>query len=190
MSIEDFEAKWLRCKRCPNLLEERHNVVLYRGHTNCPDVLFLGEAPGKVEDAFGVPFKGPAGRLLNKLILETLPEDRTMTYVITNIVCCLPLDADGKIRQPTSEEAENCSDRLFEFYERCLPSSVVLLGEVAKKYWNAHLAKRVGFPLPIIHVYHPAYLLRQGESAGTVGFHTLAGKATVLKLRRFFKENF
>jgi DNA polymerase len=36
------------------------------------DVLFIGEAPGESEDAIGIPFIGPAGHLLGRIIDEAL----------------------------------------------------------------------------------------------------------------------
>ena len=47
------------CTACP-LSRNAQRKVIHRG--NIPaDVVFLAEAPGKVEDAVGVPFQGRAG---------------------------------------------------------------------------------------------------------------------------------
>lgn len=42
-------------------------VVLYRGDLPC-DVLLVGEAPGQSEDTSGIPFDGPAGQLLDRIV--------------------------------------------------------------------------------------------------------------------------
>lgn len=60
--------RWKDCKMCP-LHRTRRNVVLGRGGVPC-DVLFVGEAPGPVEDINGSPFTGPSGHLLNSIIEE------------------------------------------------------------------------------------------------------------------------
>lgn len=60
--------RWKDCEGC-SLRDRRTRVVLYRGKIPC-DVLFIGEAPGESEDVVGVPFVGPAGKLLDAMIQE------------------------------------------------------------------------------------------------------------------------
>ena len=45
----------------------RTNVVIGKGSRNA-DILFIGEGPGLQEDLQGVPFVGPAGLLLDKVL--------------------------------------------------------------------------------------------------------------------------
>lgn len=61
--------RWRDCEGC-SLSSRRSRVVLYRGKIPC-DVLLVGEAPGDSEDVVGVPFVGPAGRLLDAMIAES-----------------------------------------------------------------------------------------------------------------------
>lgn len=61
---------WSDCRAC-ELHLWRRNVVLARGALPC-DVLFVGEAPGKSEDAVGAPFVGPAGQLLDAIVAGAL----------------------------------------------------------------------------------------------------------------------
>ena len=49
------------------ICELANKVVLCRGRLPC-DVLFIGEAPGESENVIGLPFVGPAGKLLDKMI--------------------------------------------------------------------------------------------------------------------------
>lgn len=60
--------RWKDCGGC-SLCDRRTRVVLYRGKVPC-DVLFVGEAPGESEDVVGVPFVGPAGKLLDSMIQD------------------------------------------------------------------------------------------------------------------------
>ena len=71
MNWLDHVEKWKDCQRCP-LGQQRSNICLARGTVPC-DVLFIGEAPGVSEDTFGLPFVGPAGQLLDQIILRTIP---------------------------------------------------------------------------------------------------------------------
>lgn len=46
--------------------------VLYKGKIPC-DILYVGEAPGKSENMSGVPFVGPAGKLLEEMVKRGVP---------------------------------------------------------------------------------------------------------------------
>ena len=50
--------------------------------------MLIGEGPGEQEDLQGLPFVGPAGKLLDDM-LEMIYLDRTKVY-IANIVKCRP----------------------------------------------------------------------------------------------------
>jgi uracil-DNA glycosylase len=62
--------------------------VLGEGCMLNPPVMFVGEGPGAQEDAKGRPFVGPAGRLLDKMILA-MGLTRESVY-LTNVVGCFP----------------------------------------------------------------------------------------------------
>src|SRR5271155_1659865 len=52
------------------------------------DVLIVGEAPGALEDEWGSPFVGKAGKnVLRPLLLKKL---KNKSYIITNSVRCRP----------------------------------------------------------------------------------------------------
>lgn len=57
---------WNDCVRCP-LFQTRTQVVHIRGAVPC-DIAFVGEGPGTVEDAKGVPFIGPSGGMMEQII--------------------------------------------------------------------------------------------------------------------------
>ena len=54
------------CRRC-KLCTGRKNIVFGSGNPRA-DLVFVGEGPGENEDLQGVPFVGPAGDLLTKMI--------------------------------------------------------------------------------------------------------------------------
>ena len=140
----------------------RKNIVFGRG--NLPaDILFIGEAPGKSEDALGRPFVGPSGKMLEDAIKysESLARARTSsfrlpTYFITNVVACRPTDkANGDNRPPLPAEVMACRERLMTTLVHIHPRRIVFLGEVARKNYI-----RI-FP-DATCLAHPAYLLRKG----------------------------
>ena len=65
----------------------RTNVVIGKGSRNA-DILFIGEGPGQQEDLQGVPFVGPAGQLLDKM-LASVGLSLEDAY-IANVVKCRP----------------------------------------------------------------------------------------------------
>jgi len=164
------------CTRCP-LHRTRRKVVWGRG-TSPADLLFLGEAPGRVEDLRGQPFVGPSGQLLDEMIREAAARIQIdiPTYFITNCVMCHPTERKGgDNRPPTSSEVVACMDNVMQIYRQVRPEIVVFVGRVPERYY----AKE--FP---IHetILHPAYLLRQGGKASS---HYLT---TVRRLEDIFME--
>ncbi|HIC95827.1 TPA: hypothetical protein EYP12_04250 [Candidatus Bipolaricaulota bacterium] len=84
LSWEELLERIQSCERC-RLKESRSQVVPGEGSPEA-DLVFIGEAPGEVEDRLGRPFVGPAGQLLDK-ILESAGLAREEVY-ITNMVKC------------------------------------------------------------------------------------------------------
>lgn len=149
--------KWKKCVRC-TLCNSRNKVVLARGKIPAK-ILFIGEAPGTSEDVLGRPFVGPAGKLLDKIIKQTI--DKQYDYAITNLVACIPLDSEGsKTAEPPKEAIIACRSRLQEFVVLTKPQLVVAVGGLAKKHCF--------FSLPdspkVISIIHPAAILRMDIS--------------------------
>lgn len=160
-------ARWKNCKRC-NLCEQRQTVVLARGRVPC-DVLFVGEAPGVSEDVLGVPFVGPAGKLMDEAIRIAL--DGQHDYALTNLICCVPLDEDGaKAKEPPKEAILACEGRLKEFTVLCRPRLVVTVGKLADKHFE--VPQDIPVPL-IINVVHPAAILRMDVSQKGLAFQRM-----------------
>ena len=66
-ALADIAAEASGCTRC-RLSESRTNVVFGTGSDQAP-LMFIGEGPGAQEDEQGLPFVGPAGELLTKILL-------------------------------------------------------------------------------------------------------------------------
>lgn len=180
-------AKWKACKAC-NLHKTRKRVVFFRGRIPA-DVAFIGEAPGEAEDSIGIPFIGPAGHLLDKIIeaaAERFSSKRPqpfwepVTFCIFNLVCCFPKTIEdtssGKIREPEKAEILACRPRLMDFLDLVEPRAIVTLGNVAAK----HTPSGKIVPVPLIH---PAAILRQSDHAAGLNF-----KRSVLALATVFKS--
>lgn len=148
------------CLRCP-LHEERENVAFGEGNPRAR-VICVGEAPGATEDRTGRPFVGPAGRLLDRLLLSAgfHRED----VFICNVLKCRP---PGN-RNPRTEEIEQCSPYLHRQLQLLEPEVIVAFGTFASQTLldareslgrlrvQTHLYKE----WPLVVTYHPAALLR------------------------------
>jgi DNA polymerase len=156
------------CRKC-KIGEIASHHVFGEGPEDA-DVMIVGEAPGKEEDRIGLPFQGPAGQVLNKA-LSHLGIERSSVY-ITNIVRCRPTDG-VKNRTPERDEIEVCSPFIERQISLIKPKVIIALGGVAAQTLlrvsmsvGKIRGKMMAGPNRTITViaYHPAYLLRQGNS--------------------------
>ena len=88
-------------------------------------VMIIGEAPGAQEDIQGIPFCGPSGQLLDRM-LATIGLDRTKVY-ISNTVFWRP---PGN-RQPSPEETLTCLPFLEKHIALVKPKLLMLSGGTA-----------------------------------------------------------
>lgn len=148
---KNFADRWKNCTDCP-LCEQRDRIVLARGSVPC-DVLLIGEAPGESENILGIPFCGPAGKLLDDIIDRALPKGTR--YALTNLVCCFPRDAKhAGTNEPAPDEISACQGRLVEFINLCKPKLIVCVGLLAAD-WIDH-----GAGIECADIVHPAAILR------------------------------
>ncbi len=142
------------------------NLVFGDGNPHA-QTMWVGEAPGADEDRLGKPFVGVSGQLLD-LMLAAINLDRERAYV-SNI---LPWRPPGN-RKPTTAETEVFLPFLQRHIELIDPDILVLVGGTAA---STVLRRREGITklrgrwltyevsgrgIPVIPIYHPAYLLRQ-----------------------------
>ena len=121
--LDDIRADVESCRRC-GLCATRTNAVPGSGGCSA-DIMLVGEAPGRSEDARGEPFVGAAGtRLAGALARAGLA--RGDVY-ITNVVKCRPPDN----RVPTADERQQCSEYLQAEIEAVNPRIICILGNTA-----------------------------------------------------------
>ena len=123
--LEAVAAEAAGCTRC-RLHQSRTQVVFGQGDPHA-DLMFVGEAPGFHEDRQGVPFVGPSGQLLNRL-LEGIGLRREDVY-IGNAVKSRP----PQNRDPQPDEIAACRPWLDAQIRLVDPKVVVTLGNFAAK---------------------------------------------------------
>src|SRR5919108_953603 len=106
-SLKQISGDARRCQDCP-LWANATQTVFGAGDPHAR-VMLVGEQPGDEEDKKGLPFVGPAGRLLDKALAEA-GVDREHLYV-TNAVKHFKWQLRGKRRlhkTPAQREIEAC----------------------------------------------------------------------------------
>jgi len=155
-----LEQEVRTCTAC-RLAQKRTQTVFARGNPRA-ELMFVGEAPGREEDAQGIPFVGPAGKLLDRMIYA-MGLARDEVYV-TNIVKCRPPNN----RDPRPDEVEACAPFLERQIELVQPKIICTLGRPAANAMlgtNAAMGQLRGRwffwrGIALLPTYHPAYLLR------------------------------
>lgn len=137
-------------------------LVFGSGNTEAK-ILLCGEGPGRMESIQGLPFVGPAGKLLDKLLILAGLERKKV--FITNVVHHRPPDN----RDPLPEEISAYGKYLDKIIEIINPKVIITLGRfsMAKFLPNVFISQVHGKDFKvgnfiIIPMYHPAASLRNG----------------------------
>jgi uracil-DNA glycosylase len=161
--MKKLDEKISSCTLC-RLCETRTKAVPGSGNVENPDIVFIGEGPGKNEDLQGKPFVGRGGKLLDEL-LQSAGLERRQVY-ITNIVKCRP----PKNRKPKPDEIGMCTSNYLEKQLDILkPKIICTLGATALEYFTGE--KKMGpnhgklvywrkSAVSIVPTYHPASIFR------------------------------
>ena len=164
------------CKRCPELAGSRTHIVIGSGPIPAP-IVFLGDAPGKIEDKKGTPFCGTSGKYLRILIKKIgIP---SKDYYLLNCIKCYPPDN----RDPLKEELINCLPFLKRQLNVLKPKLIVAMGKYAYSFClqenpdeQIRVSKRAGTFVEVPHTkiglaqpvmalltFHPTFVLRNNS---------------------------
>ena len=122
-AFEQLKAECSSCNRC-GLCSTRTNLVFGVGNEHS-DLMFIGEGPGEKEDLQGIPFVGPAGKLLD-VQLELIGLKREDVYIANIVKCRPPLNRD-----PAPEERAACYEWLQRQIALVDPKVIVCLGRIS-----------------------------------------------------------
>ncbi len=165
-SLDELRAALATFADCP-LSGTATNLVFGDGCATARIVL-IGEAPGAEEDRRGIPFVGPSGRLLDRM-LASIDLDRTKVFISNTIFWRPPGN-----RSPTSSEVATCMpfvERMLELIDPDIlvalggPAACALLGQAEsvgrlRGRWLNFQTPRMARPIATTAIFHPAYLLR------------------------------
>ena len=148
-----------------NLKNNSKNLIMGDGDVNSP-IMFIGEAPGEIEDGSGNSFQGEVGSLLSKMLLA-INIKKEKVYLTYSINFRLPED-----RKPTSKEIKRYSIFLKKHISIINPKIIVLMGSTSMEAltglnnkisnergkWKEIILKDKTFSLII--TFNPSYLIR------------------------------
>ena len=174
LSIQSLRRAATGCKGC-DLWRNATQTVFGEGPSKAP-IMFVGEQPGDFEDKQGHPFIGPAGRLLDEVLIE-VGIDRSEVYV-TNVVKHFKWEAAqrGKRRihkKPRHSEIEACRPWLDAELKVVRPKVLVCLGATAAQGLlgasfrvTRERGKLIPFNLAryVMATTHPSSILRAPDS--------------------------
>jgi len=170
-SLRSLKIAARTCRNCP-LWAHATQTVFGAGNPHAC-VILVGEQPGDEEDRKGLPFVGPAGRLLDKA-LEAAKVDRDNLYV-TNAVKHFKWQLRGKRRlhkTPAQREIAACHPWLEGEIAAIAPQVIGCLGATAARAVIARdfkvtlmRGRFVESPLApyVFATLHPSALLRLRE---------------------------
>jgi len=130
------------CKQyeCPLLgnrfVRKQVPTEVYRGGKNRKgmgvDVMFIAEAPGRVENDVGRPMVGGTGQILRQLV-HKVNGGTQKGVAYGNVVRCRPVREEDprKDRPPTSAEVRTCRRNILRDIMKVKPAYIVLLGKSA-----------------------------------------------------------
>jgi DNA polymerase len=170
-SLKQLREEAKRCRDCP-LWANATQTVFGAGDPHAR-VMLVGEQPGDEEDRTGLPFVGPAGKLLDRA-LEAAGIEREHVY-ITNPVKHFKWQLRGKRRlhkTPAQREIDACRKWLEGEIAAVKPRVIVCLGATAARAllgreFKVSLKRGKFVPSPYapfaLATYHPSALLRLRE---------------------------
>lgn len=130
-------------------------------------VMILGEAPGRDEDIQGLPFVGRAGQMLDRMFgaigLARSDPDPGRAVYITNVLPWRP----PQNRDPRPDEIAMMRPFVERHIALAAPDILILMGNISCQAMlgrkgitrlRGNWIEAVG--LPVLPMFHPAYLLR------------------------------
>lgn len=122
------------------------------------DVMWVGLSAKKVEDVNkNYPLENNTSS--GKIIEEIEKKRDDLTFYKTNLVKCLPLNEEGKLRYPTENEMEMCIKNLLMEIRELKPRVVFLLGNNVSKFVTQYCEKNsIKTDVKVFSVEHPSYI--------------------------------
>lgn len=151
-------------------------------------IMILGQSPGLDEDKSGVPFVGPAGQLVDEILLGDIGltyEDMFFTNVVTFFPFVINYNKRKVNRDLTAQEVKDGIPRLKSVLYMTKPKLIIALGQIASSAMRRVIGmtpinmqdavgskeqirnKKGEVVCHVIYTYHPSSALRQKTKEDT-----------------------
>src|SRR5919198_3401132 len=136
-ALATLHARIRACRKCvrAGLIERARPIV---AGSSADRVAIVGQAPGAVELATGLPFSGRSGAELRRWLARAGIDERHLPYR-TAITKCFPGKAASGAgdRKPSPPEIANCAPWLVRELSLVRPRIVLLVGQLAiERFWG------------------------------------------------------
>ena len=171
-SLDELRELAGSCRACE--LWARATQTVFGDGPRRAELLIVGEQPGNSEDLEGAPFVGPAGRLLDRALVDA-NVDRGTVYV-TNVVKHFkwrraPRGKKRIHQKPDRGEVEACRPWLEAEVDHVGPRLIVCLGATAAQALlgaSFRVTRQHGEVLdselgPVLATTHPSAILRASD---------------------------
>lgn len=121
------------------------------------DVMWVGLSAKRVDDLNNsIPLGNDtnSGKII-ELIEHELPD---LKFYKTNLVKCLPLDENNKLRYPTPKEMQDCINNLLIEIEILNPKTILVLGKLTFNFIEKYFIKNNIDKGKIVYIEHPSYI--------------------------------
>lgn len=160
MDLIELENIAANCKLC-ELCKGQIKPVFAKGNEEA-DIIICGMCPGPDENRVGIPFVGPAGKILDEIMLRAFTL-KNKVY-ITNLIKCYV--SPGTILQP--EWMNVCLPYFIVQLKIIKPKIIIALGKDISNFLlnkNDSMGSMRGnvydyMKIKLISTYHPAFLAR------------------------------
>ncbi len=176
--LEAMRKSAANCRACP-LWEHATGTVFGEGAKNAR-IMIVGEQPGDREDISGKAFVGPAGKLLDRALVDAgLSRDEMyLTNAVKHFKWTPKETPRGKMRlhqSPGKGEIDACRPWVLGELNQVAPDVLILLGATAARSLlgkavpvtkNRGLVDAPQLASKVILTVHPSYLLRLTDRGG------------------------
>lgn len=160
MDLQELQYEASVCKQC-NLYKNRNKPVFAKGSPESK-IIICGMCPGPSENAVGLPFVGQSGKILDKLISETI---QGFPYITNLVKCYVP---PGTVL--TNKWMSRCLPYFIAQLKFIKPKVIVTLGGDVSNFLvnrNTFIGNLRGkqfkyLGIPVVCTYHPSYYVRGG----------------------------
>ena len=142
-----------KCKKCKLCKNQR---PLLDKNNSC-DIMWVGLSAKKVENVNKtIPLCNDtnSGKIIEKIENKL----NYFKFYKTNLVKCLPLDKNNKLRYPTIEEMNSCIENLLLEINYFNPKIIFVLGKKTYNFIHKYFVNNNIDTSSIYYIEHPSYI--------------------------------